>query len=78
MGRVIVANRRGDQRVEWDPAVTTAEGRAAIAAAEQILREARRCGCAIAKRVDGHHVLDPGPFDPQAEEYQILAPLVGG
>jgi hypothetical protein len=78
MGRIIVANRHGDQPVGWEPGATTEEGRAAVAAAEQILREARARGCAIARRVDGRHVLDAGPFDPQAEEYQIIAPLAGG
>jgi hypothetical protein len=78
MGRISGANRRGDQRVEWEPGVTTEEEPAAVTTAEQPLREARQGGCAIAKRVDGHHVLDPGPFDPQAEEDPILAPRAGG
>ena len=46
--------------------------------AERILREARAAGCAISKKVDGVHVLDRGPFDPEAEEYQIVAPIAGG
>ncbi|HLG50249.1 MAG: hypothetical protein IRY83_00790 [Chloroflexi bacterium] len=78
MGRIIVANRHGDQVIEWDPAADTEEGRAAIAEAEQIIAEARARGCAISKKVDGKHVLDHGPFDPQAEEYQIIAPIAGG
>ncbi len=78
MGRIIVANRHGDQVVEWDPTTQTDEGRAAIAEAEQILREARARGCAVSKKVDGKHVLDDGPFDPQVEEYQIIAPIAGG
>lgn len=78
MGRIIVANRHGDQVVEWDPAAETEEGRAAIAEAEQIITEARARGCAVSKKVEGKHVLDNGPFDPQAEEYQIIAPIAGG
>jgi hypothetical protein len=79
MGRIIVANRHGDQVLEWDPAVTdTEEARAQIAAAEQLLREARERGCAISRKVDGHHVIDNGPFDPHAEEYQVIAPIAGG
>lgn len=79
MGRIIVANRHGDQVLEWDPAATdTEEARAQIAAAEQILREARERGCAVSKKVGGQHVLDNGPFDPQADEYQIIAPIAGG
>jgi hypothetical protein len=78
MGRIIVANRHGDQVVEWDPAVETEEGQAAVTAAEQIIAEARARGCAISKKVDGQHVLDTGAFDPQAEEYQIIAPIAGG
>ena len=78
MGRIIVANRHGDQVVQWDPAATTEEGRAAVVEAEQILREARARGCAVSKKVDGKHVLDDGAFDPQVEEYQIIAPIAGG
>jgi len=78
MGRIIVANRHGDQVVQWDPAATTEEGRAAVVEAEQILREARARGCAVSKKVDGQHVLDDGAFDPQVEEYQIIAPIAGG
>ncbi|MCC7021787.1 MAG: hypothetical protein IT338_03115 [Thermomicrobiales bacterium] len=77
MGRIIVANRRGHQVVEWET-TDTEESRATIAEAEQILREARAAGCAISKKVDGVHVLDRGAFDPKAEEYQIIAPIAGG
>ena len=66
MGRIIVANRRGHQVVEWDAATDTAEARATVAEAERILREARAAGCAIARKVDGKHVLDRGEFDPAA------------
>jgi hypothetical protein len=78
MGRIIVANRRGHQVVEWDTTVDTQEAREALAEAEQILREARSAGCAISKKVDGVHVLDHGGFDPDAEEYQVIAPIAGG
>jgi hypothetical protein len=78
MGRIVVANRHGDQVVEWDPAVETDAGRAAVAAAEQILTEARARGCAVSKKVDGRHILDTERFDPQVEEYQIIAPIAGG
>lgn len=79
MGRIIVANRHGDQVLEWDPAVTdTEEARAQIAAAEQLLKEARERGCAVSRKVDGRHVIDDGPFDAQAEEYQVIAPIAGG
>ena len=77
MGRIIVANRRGHQVVEWDT-VDTPEARESIAEAERILREARENGCLISKKVDGQHVLDRAPFDPQAEEYQVVAPIAGG
>ncbi len=77
MGRIIVANRRGHQLVEWNT-TDTADGRAGVAEAEQILREAREAGCAVSKKVDGVHVLDRGAFDPQVEEYQIIAPIAGG
>jgi hypothetical protein len=78
MGRIIVANRRGHQVVEWDASLDTEESRAAIAEAEQLLREARAAGCAVSKKVNGVHVLDREPFDPEVEEYQILAPIAGG
>lgn len=78
MSRLIVANRRGHQVIEWDPAIDTEESRAAIAEAERIIREAREQGCAVSRKIDGQHVLDRSPFDPQAEEYQIIAPIVGG
>jgi hypothetical protein len=78
VGRIIVANRHGDQVVEWDPTLETEEGKAAVIEAEKILEEARARGCAVSKKVDGRHVIDNGPFDPQAEEYQIIAPIAGG
>lgn len=78
MGRIIVANRRGHQVVEWDATTDTDEAREAIAHAEQLLREARTAGCAVSKKVDGVHVLDRDPFDPNAEEYQVVAPIAGG
>jgi len=78
MGRIIVANRRGHQVVEWDTDTDTDEARATIAEAERILDEARAAGCVIAKKVNGVHVLDRGAFDPEAEEYQIVAPIAGG
>lgn len=77
MGRIIVANRHGHQVVEWT-ATDTDEARETIAEAERILREAREAGCAISRKVDGVHVLDRGAFDPEAEEYQIIAPIAGG
>ena len=77
MGRIIVAKRRGHQVVEWETN-DIEEARIQIAEAERILREAREQGCAVSKKVDGQHVLDNGPFDPHAEEYQIIAPIAGG
>jgi hypothetical protein len=77
VGRIIVANRRGHQVVEWST-TDTDESRETIAEAERILREARAAGCAVSKKVDGVHVVDKGEFDPAAEEYQVLAPIVGG
>jgi hypothetical protein len=77
VGRIIVANRRGHQVVEWNT-TDTEEARATVEEAERILREARAAGCAISKKVDGVHVLDRGEFDPEAEEYQIVAPIAGG
>lgn len=77
MGRIIVANRRGHQVVEWST-TDTDEARETVAEAERILREARAAGCAVSKKVDGVHVLDRGEFDPSTEEYQVIAPIVGG
>jgi hypothetical protein len=77
MGRIIVANRRGHQVVEWTD-TDTEEARLQIAEAERILREAREHGCMVSKKVDGQHVLDTKPFDPSVEEYQIIAPIAGG
>ena len=78
MGRIIVANRRGHQLVEWDADTDTEEARATVLEAERILREAREKGCAVSKKVGAQHVLDDGPFDPRVEEYQIIAPIAGG
>ena len=78
MARLIIANRRGHQTLEWDPAVETDEMRAVIAEVEQILAEAREQGCRVSKKVGGQHVLDDGPFDRHAEEYQVIAPIAGG
>ena len=78
MARLIVANRRGHQIVEWDPTVDTAESRAAIEEAERIIRDARAQGCRVSRKVGDHHLLDDRPFDPNVEEYQIIAPIAGG
>lgn len=77
MGRILVANRRGHQVVEWET-TDTDEAREQIREAERILREARESGCMVSKKVDGRHVIDRTPFDPRVEEYQILAPIAGG
>ncbi len=78
MGRIIVANRRGHQVVEWDYTVDTEEARAQVIEAERILREAHENGCLISKKTDDGHVIDRSPFDPRVEEYQIVAPIAGG
>jgi len=78
VGRIIVANRRGHQLVEWDADTQTEEAQASIIEAERILREARDKGCAVSRRVGSQHVLDDAPFDPYVEEYQIIAPIAGG
>ena len=77
MHRIIIANRRGHQVVEWET-TDTEEARAQIAAAERILAEARAQGCVVSRKEGGQHVLDDGPFDPKVEEYQIIAPIAGG
>ncbi len=77
-GRIIVANRRGHQVVEWDTDTDTDEARERIAEAERILEEARANGCMISKKVGDQHVLDDAPFDPTVKEYQIIAPIAGG
>ena len=77
-GRIIVANRRGHQVVEWDTDTDTDEARERIAEAERILEEARANGCMISKKVGGQHVIDDQPFDKRVEEYQIIAPIAGG
>jgi hypothetical protein len=78
MGRILVANRRGHQLVEWDADADSMEARESVVEAERILREAREKGCAVSRRVGTRHVLDDAPFDPYAEEYQIIAPIAGG
>jgi hypothetical protein len=78
MGRIIVANRRGHQLIEWDADTDTDEARESILEAERILREARDKGCAVSRKVGTKHVLDDAPFDPKVEEYQIIAPIAGG
>lgn len=77
MGRILVANRRGHQVVEWDT-TDTDEARQQIVEAERILREARENGCLVSRKVGDQHVIDRAPFDPQVEEYQIVAPIAGG
>jgi hypothetical protein len=67
MHRIIIANRRGHQVIEWET-TDTEEAREQIAAAERIIREARERGCAISKRVGEQHVLDNGPFPSRAAE----------
>ena len=77
MHRIIVANRRGHQVIEWET-TDTEEARVQIAEAERIIPEARDKGCVVSKKVDGQHVIDTQPFDPRVEEYQIIAPIAGG
>lgn len=77
MGRIVVANRRGHQVVEWET-TDTEEARHQIEEAERVMRDARQRGCAVSRKVGGQHVLDDLPFDPSAEEYQIIAPIAGG
>jgi hypothetical protein len=77
MGRLIVANRRGHQVLEW-PDTDTEEAQEQIDLVERLIEEARAHGALVSKKVDGQHVLDRSPFDPQAEEYQIVAPIAGG
>lgn len=77
MGRIIVANRYGHQTVEWDT-TDTEDAQRTIEEAERIIDEARGRGCAISRKVGDQHVLDERPFDPTVEEYQIIAPIVGG
>jgi hypothetical protein len=78
MGRIIVANRRGHQVIEWYMETDTEEARARIAEAERILEEARANGCLISKKVGDEHVIDDAPFDRTVTEYQIIAPIAGG
>ncbi len=78
MSRIIVANRWGHQVMEWDAETDTEEARQSVIEAERIIREARKKGCAVSKKVGTQHVLDDSPFDPKAEEYQIISPIVGG
>lgn len=78
MSRLIIANRRGHQVLEWDSTVDTEEARATIAEAERIIRDARERGCRVSRKVGGQHTLDDAPFDPNVEEYQIIAPIAGG
>ena len=78
MSRLIIANRRGHQVIEWDPATDTDESRATISEVERILREARAQGARVSRKIEGEHVLVDEPFDPRAEEYQIIAPIAGG
>lgn len=77
MGRIVVANRRGHQVVEWET-TDTEEARRQIEEAERIIEEAREQGCAISRKEGDQHVLDDRPFDPSVEEYQIIAPIAGG
>jgi hypothetical protein len=77
MGRILVANRRGHEVVEWEN-TDTEEARRQIQEAERILQEARQRGCAVSRKVGDQHVLDDAPFDPNVEEYQIIAPIAGG
>ncbi|MCC7105389.1 MAG: hypothetical protein IT307_09630 [Chloroflexi bacterium] len=77
MHRLIIANRRGHQVLEWET-TDTEEARRQIAEAERIVREARDRGCVVSRKEGGHHVLDDRPFDPNVEEYQVIAPIAGG
>ncbi|MCL4541965.1 MAG: hypothetical protein M1396_06475 [Chloroflexi bacterium] len=78
MHRILIANRFGHHVVEWDPTTDTEDARQAIAEAERIIREARERGCLVSRKENGQHVVDHRPFDPNVEEYQIIAPIAGG
>jgi hypothetical protein len=65
VGRIIVANRRGHQVVEWST-TDTDEARATVEEAERILREARAAGCAISKKPRSTRSSPPSPgADPR-------------
>ncbi len=82
MARIIIANATGHTEHAYDVADTTEAGQAAVAEAQRLIDDARAAGCLVARRdttsVTGGHVIDRLPFDPTVEEYQIVAPLVGG
>ncbi len=77
MGRLIVANRRGHQVLEW-PDTDTEEARQQIALVAPDYPGGPCPWRAGLQASDGQHVLDRGPYDPQVEEYQIVAPIAGG
>ena len=72
MGRLIVANRRGHQVLEWPD---TEEARQQIALAERIIEEARAHGALVSKKVDGQHVLDRTPSIPRSRSIRLWRPL---
>lgn len=78
MARLIIPNRYGHQTLEWDTATDTEETRRVIEEAERIIKEAREQGCLVSRKVGDRHELYDGPFDPNAQEYQVIAPIAGG
>jgi len=85
MARIIIANAAGHTEHAYDVADTTEAGQAAVVEAQRLISDARAAGCLVARQdttgatgADGGHVIDRLPFDPTVEEYQIVAPLVGG
>jgi len=82
MARIIIANATGHTEHAYDVADTTEAGQAAVAEAQRLISDARAAGCLVARQdttsAIGGHVIDRLPFDPTVQEYQIVAPLVGG
>ncbi len=82
MARIIIANATGHTEHAYDVADTTEAGQAAVAEAQRLISDARAAGCLVARKdttgATRGHVIDRLPFDPTVEEYQIVAPLVGG
>ena len=58
MSRIIIANRRGHQIVEWDATTDTEEARQGVIEAERIIREA------VWRKELKHHVGEEGFIQP--------------
>lgn len=73
-----ILNRTGHAVVEWDAAVETDEGKAAVAAAEALFKEHQGKGATFFTHDGKGNHAPIKEFDPTADEILTVFPIAGG